>query len=119
MHLLRGELPKAYELAEQLLQLAQEAHDPALQAQALHALGSSSYWMGRFLPAIEHLGKATALYNPEGNLPLMFQHGAGDARVRRLSYQAVVLWHLGYPDQALNGETKRSRWLNGCPIPSV
>jgi predicted ATPase len=57
--------------------------------------------MGRFLPAIEHLDKAATLYNPEGNLPFMFQHGGGDARVRRLSYQAVVLWYLGYPDQAL------------------
>jgi predicted ATPase len=57
--------------------------------------------MGRFLPAIEHLDKATALYNPEGNMPLMSQHGGGDARIRRLSYQALVLWHLGYPDQAL------------------
>jgi predicted ATPase len=31
----------------------------------------------------------------------MFQHGGADARVRRLSYQAMALWQLGYPDQAL------------------
>jgi predicted ATPase len=84
-HLLRGELQTAYELAERLLQLAQEAHDPALQAQALHAVGSSSHWMGKFLPAMEYLEKATALYNPEGDLPLMFQQGGADVRVRRLS----------------------------------
>jgi predicted ATPase len=100
-HLLRGELPRAYELAERVLRLAQEAHDPALLGQAQHALGSNSYWMGRFVPAIEHLQKATSLYDPEGNLPLMIQYGGADARVRSLSYQAMALWQLGYPDQAL------------------
>jgi class 3 adenylate cyclase/predicted ATPase len=100
-HLLRGELQTAYELAEQLLRLAQGAHHPALQAQARYASGSCSYWMGKFLSAKEHLDKATALYNPEGNLPLMFQYAGADARVRRLSYQAMVLWQLGYPDQAI------------------
>jgi class 3 adenylate cyclase/predicted ATPase len=100
-HLLRGELPRAYELAERLLRLAQEEHNPALLGQAQHALGSTSYWMGRFVPAIEHLQKATSLYDPEGKLPLMIQYGGADAWVRCLSYQAMALWQLGYPDQAL------------------
>jgi predicted ATPase len=99
--MLRGELPRAYELAERLLRLAQEAQDPALLGQAQHALGSNSYWMGRFLPAMERLENATASYVPEGDLPLMLQHGGADARVRTVSYQALALWQLGYPDQAL------------------
>jgi adenylate cyclase len=98
---MRGEPQKAYELAERLLHLAQDAHDTALQAQALHALGSSSYWMGKFLAAMEHIEKATALYHPEGNLPFMFQYGGADVRVRRLCYQAMALCQLGYLDQAL------------------
>jgi predicted ATPase len=101
VHLLRGELPAAYELAERTLRLAQEAHDPTLLGQARQALGSTSYWMGRFLPAMEHLENATTSYVSEGNLPHMLQFGGADARVRTVSYAALTLWQLGYPNQAL------------------
>jgi predicted ATPase len=57
--------------------------------------------MGKFLPAMEHLENAIALYDAKGNLPVMLQYGGADARVRSLSYQAMALWQLGYPDQAL------------------
>ena len=50
---------------------------------------------------MKHLENAIALYVPEGNLPLMFQYGGADARVRSLSYRLLTLWQLGYPDQAL------------------
>ena len=46
VYYLRGELPKAYELAEQLLRRAQSAHAPALSLFAHHALGCTSFSMG-------------------------------------------------------------------------
>ena len=101
MHLLRGELRRAYEVAERLLRLAQSAHDPALLLYARHALGSTSYWMGKFLPAREHFENAVALYDPEHHRPLTFRYGGVDAEVCSLSYVALTLWQLGYPDQAL------------------
>ena len=101
VHLLRGELRRAYELAEQLLRLAQSAHDPALLMYAQVALGTTSYWMGEFLPAREHLENAITLYDPERHRPLIFRYGGADAGVRCLSYAAWTLWQLGYPDQAL------------------
>jgi len=55
MHLLRGEVRMSYELAEQLLRLAESAQDRALLNQAQHAFGSTSFWMGKFLAAREHL----------------------------------------------------------------
>ena len=101
MHLLRGELRRAYELAEQLLRRAQSARDPALLLYAQSALGNTSFWMGEFLPAREHLEMAIALYDPERHRPLAFRYGGVDAGVRCLSYAALTLWQLGYPDQAL------------------
>jgi class 3 adenylate cyclase/predicted ATPase len=101
MYLLRGELRTAYELAERLLRRAQSAHDPALLLYAHDALGQTSYWMGEFPPAREHLENATTLYDPERHRPLAFLYGGADAGVARLSYAALTLWHLGYPDQAL------------------
>jgi predicted ATPase len=101
MHLLRGELRKAYELGEQLLRLVQSTHDPALLLYARFALGNTSYWMGEFLPAREHYEIAITLYDPERHRPLAFRYGGADARVYCLSNAAITLWHLGYPDQAL------------------
>jgi predicted ATPase len=100
VHVARGELRSAYELAEQLLRRAQSAHDPALLIYAQMARGATLYWMGEFLPAREHLENAITLYDPERHR-LAFRYGAADAAVRCLSYAAWTLWQLGYPDQAL------------------
>ena len=89
MHLLRGELRKAYELAEQLLRRAQSAHDPALLLYAHIALGNTSYWMGEFLPAREHLEMAITLYDPERHRPLTFRYGGVDAGVACLSLRRM------------------------------
>jgi predicted ATPase len=99
MHTLRGELRTAYQLSEQLLRLAQSTHEPALLLYARHSIGVTSYWMGEFLQAREHLEMAITLYDPER--PLAFRYGGRDAGVNCLSYAAWTLWHLGYPDQAL------------------
>ena len=87
-------------LPEQLLRRAQSAHDPVLMIYAQMGWGLTSYWMGEFLPAREHLEMATTLYDPERHRSLAFRYGF-DAGVTRLSYAAWTLWQLGYPDQAL------------------
>jgi len=101
MYLLRAELRRAYELAEQLLRRAQGAHDPTLLTYAQLARGTTSYFMGEFLPAREHLENAITLYDPERHRPLILRYGGFDAGVRCLSHGAWTLWQLGYPEQAL------------------
>jgi predicted ATPase len=99
MHLLRGELRKAFELAEQLLRLAQSSHDPVLPLYAEWAWGATSYFIGEFSVASEHLENAISLYDP--GQPLTLRYGGADARVRCMSMAAWTRWQLGYPDQAL------------------
>jgi predicted ATPase/class 3 adenylate cyclase len=101
IHFVRGELRKAYELAEQLLRRAQSAHDPVLVIYAQMGWGLTSYWMGEFLSAREHLENAITLYDPERHGSLIFRYGGTDAGVVCLYFAALTLWHLGYPDQAL------------------
>jgi predicted ATPase len=101
VYLLQGELRKAYTLAEQLLRRAQGTHDRALLTYARTALGETLYWMGEFLPAGEHLEMAVTLYDRERHQPLTFRYGGADAGVNSLSYAAVTLWQLGYPERAL------------------
>jgi predicted ATPase len=100
-HLLRGEIRLACELGERLLGRAQRTRDPAGLMHGHLALGISSYWMGEFLPAREHLENAISLYDPERHRLLTFSYLGLDARVRCLSSEALTLWQLGYPDQAL------------------
>jgi predicted ATPase len=51
VYYLRGELPKAYELAELLLRRAHSAQDPTLLLYAHLALGCTSFSMGEWLLA--------------------------------------------------------------------
>ena len=101
MHLVRGELRRAYELAEQLLRLAQSAHDPALLMYAQLALGNTSYWMGEFLPP----GNISKSRSPSMILSAIGRSPSAMAGLMPgyvcLSYAAWTLWQLGYPDQAL------------------
>jgi predicted ATPase len=100
-YLLGGELRKAYELTEELLRRAEGAHDPALLTYAQVARGTTSYWKGEFPSTRANLENAFTLYDPERHRPLIFRYGGPDTGVRCLSYAALTLWHLGYPDQAL------------------
>jgi predicted ATPase len=101
VHLLRGDVRKAYELFQQLLRLAPNVDDPAPLAQVRHALGATSYWMGEYSFAREHLENAIILYDPEPHGPLIFRYIGVDGPVRSRSYLAMALWQLGYPEQAL------------------
>src|SRR5262249_49340236 len=53
-YLSRARLPKARELGEQCLALAQRVHDPALLQEAHQMLGSSLLYIGELLAAREH-----------------------------------------------------------------
>jgi len=100
-YLLRGELRRAFELAEQLLRKAQSANDPMLTVYAQMAWGAPAYWMGEFREAREHLESALPLYDPDRHRPLIFRYTGTDAGIVCLTHAAWALWQLGYPDQAL------------------
>jgi class 3 adenylate cyclase/predicted ATPase len=101
MQLARGKVRTADQLAEQLLRRAQSAHDPAGLIPGYAALGSTSFWLGEFLRAKEHLETAITLYDPERHGTFAFRSGVADPKVCCLSYAALTLWNVGYPDQAL------------------
>ena len=96
VRLVRSELRTAYRLAEQLLRRAQSAHEPGLAMTAHSALGNTSFWMGKLLLAREHVEKAISLLGRERHWSLGL-----DGEVAFLSYAAITLWALGYPDQAI------------------
>jgi len=99
-HLLRAELQTARELGEQLFSLAQRVHDPALFSEAYWAQGVTLWILGEFAPAREHFEHGIVLYDPQQHRSHAFLYGL-DSGVGCLIQGALVLWFLGYPEQAL------------------
>jgi predicted ATPase len=74
--------------------------DPALLVEAYFALGTVLFAVGEFALAQEHIEQGLTLYDPQRHRSHAFLYGS-DPAVGCLSYAALVLWFLGYPDQAL------------------
>ena len=98
-YLARAEWRVARELGEQLLSLAQRTQDPPLLLLAHRVLGQTLAFLGEFASARSHLAQALTFYDPQQHRPLAFLYGQ-DQGVICHSWAALVLWLLGYPDQA-------------------
>jgi class 3 adenylate cyclase/predicted ATPase len=90
----------ARELGVQLLALAQSLQYPLFLLGAHEALGTTLLWLGEFAPARAHLEQGIALYDPQKRRSNAFR-AVQDPGVDCLSFTALALWYLGYPDQAL------------------
>jgi tetratricopeptide (TPR) repeat protein len=99
---IRAEYQAEYAIAEQLLDLAQRQHDPALLLGAHLELGQTLYHVGDFALARIHLEQGIALSASLRHAP---SHSTpGSTRNLGVSCHALVariLWVLGYPDQAV------------------
>jgi class 3 adenylate cyclase/predicted ATPase len=96
----RPQLHTARELGDTLLGLAQQAHDPALAVIAHQALGWTWCCLGALRAARTHLEEGITRYTPDQRRARGFRIGQ-DPGVACRSYTALVLWLLGYPEQAL------------------
>jgi class 3 adenylate cyclase/predicted ATPase len=99
-YLVGGKHRQACDQAEQFLHLAQRQEDVAPLVGAHRALGASLYYMGEVAQAREHFVRSVALYDPQQHRTLAFRY-SHDLGVAALVNDALALWMLGYPDQAL------------------
>ena len=90
----------ASELGEQLLSLAESQHDTTCLIAAHWALGSTLFVLGEPTAARARVEQSLALYNLREHRPLAFVYGH-DPGMSSLSFAALALWQLDYPDQAL------------------
>jgi class 3 adenylate cyclase/tetratricopeptide (TPR) repeat protein len=95
-----GGLQNARELGEQLLELAQNMQSRTFLTQAHTMLGHTLCCLGEFASAREHLEQAMALYDPQQHRTHILLSGLDPGVFCRCA-GAWSLWHLGYPDQAL------------------
>jgi predicted ATPase len=100
-HMGRGELGLAQRLNEDLLRLSRRRNDSAGLVLGHLSSGRDLMLVGRFASSRSHLEDGIALYNPIFHRSLGQQAGSGDPHVNSQAYSAIVLFCLGYPDQAL------------------
>jgi predicted ATPase len=98
-HLIRGELQPAFELAQQLVSLAESVQDSALLVEAHLAQGNSLFLFGKLTPALEYTERAIALYDPQKHHVHAFVYGL-DPGVFCLARTAWLLELLGHSNQA-------------------
>jgi predicted ATPase len=80
--------------------VAERLRDPELLAYGNFTFGNDLLWVGNLVAARTHLERAIALYDPQWGGPATARRGFNCASLS-LAFLGRVLWHLGYPDQAL------------------
>ena len=101
-HLVRGEYAAAGEMIEKLQCLSECMPGSEQFLPAQQALGLTAFRLGAFADARAHLERAVDIYDPSVHGPENAQGMMGqDPGVTSLAVLAWMLWHLGYPDQAL------------------
>ena len=114
---LRPSLGEARGLAEYLRKTADGVGNQVYLVLAHEALGFSLFAQGDFAAAHAELERSISLWNPN-NAAAYLDLSAQDPRVHVQSYDAMVLWCLGFPDQALRlcAEARRNADRSQLPF---
>jgi predicted ATPase len=107
--LLRCELSRCKDLAMQMFDLARGQSDQIVLLQAHNVLQQPLLHLGELVDARRHQEQGLVLYDPTKHGTLTMVYGE-DPGISFLTYAAVTLWCLGYPDRALRS-VQAARWL--------
>jgi class 3 adenylate cyclase/predicted ATPase len=99
-HAHRGELDMAHRLDEDLLRLSRQRNVSAGLVLGHNSSGLDLFFVGRFASSRSHLEAALALYDPISHHSLVRQIGI-HPHVNSQACSGIVLFCLGFPDQAL------------------
>jgi class 3 adenylate cyclase/predicted ATPase len=104
-HNVRGELQRAHDVAERLVVLADAQGAPLRRALARRALGTTLFFLGRFVDATAALDEGIAIDDAvagweehRSDLVLYTERASVAGRL----YSAWALWFLGFPDRAVH-----------------
>jgi len=96
----RGEFDLALRLDQDLLRLSRQRYDSAGLVLGHYSSGRNLLWTGRLAASRTHLEEVLALYDPISHRSLIHQAG-DDPHVNSQAVFGIVLFCLGFPDQAL------------------
>src|SRR5215831_15462643 len=118
-HLVQAQLRLAGELCQQYCDLAADHHDPTLRQEGALDLGLIAFYRGDLGTAWAQLEHWRHLGAPPRRSHLFIPHEDASG-VRHSFYGAMVLWALGYADQAQQwGQDELARAQQGEPTPTL
>ena len=107
--IVRGETRAAERLAEQCRVLTEHGRRPADRLLAHRAMGAALMQLGALREARVEFEQISALYDPQRDRSLAARC-VTDPRASGLSFLAIVLWIMGYPEQAQRTAGGASRY---------
>lgn len=101
LHEFRGEYERSKELMEQRLELLSRTdEDPHQVVETYELLSCSTFHQGMFAASLEHVDQGLEMFDfTTLPVPVSRFHGE-DPGISCLTWRALNLWFLGYPDQA-------------------
>jgi DNA-binding SARP family transcriptional activator/predicted ATPase len=99
-HIVRGDLETARGLAQQLIEFGSAEQNPAAAAAGDFTLGCTLFHLGQLELSHRQMDRTISMYDGSSHAVLSVFAGP-DVGVFSRSYLAHLLWHRGFPDQAL------------------
>ena len=99
--IVRGDLRLCVDLAADGMALAERLNDPGVLMEALFMPGVTRFYRAEFAGSRDCHEKALAAYDDRERTKFWTTYTGHNAGVTHRCYLALALWHLGFPDQAL------------------
>jgi class 3 adenylate cyclase/tetratricopeptide (TPR) repeat protein len=99
--IVRADLRLCVDLAADGMALADRLNDPGIRMEALFMPGATKFYRAEFAGARACHEKALAAFDDLERTKFWTAYTGHNASVTHRCYLALVLWHLGYPDQAI------------------
>jgi len=100
-HVVRGDFKLCMDLAAEAIQFVGALNDPGMMMEALFLQGLTMLYRGDFAGARDRCSLAVADFDDRKRTKFWAAHTGQDSGATHRCYLALALWHLGYPDQAL------------------
>jgi tetratricopeptide (TPR) repeat protein len=100
-HVVRGDFKLCVDLAAEALQFVGALDDPGMMMGALFLQGLTMFYRGDFAGARDRCSLALADFDDRKRTKYWAARTGEDSGVTHRCYLALALWHLGYPDRAL------------------
>jgi predicted ATPase/class 3 adenylate cyclase len=100
-YIVRADMAKAQTLVNELQQLAGRSKTQHFLQEAQRALGTTQFWRGDLLSALENLQLTSDQQTKATNTPSHLVSYSQDTQVAAYANASCVLWLLGQPKQAI------------------
>jgi predicted ATPase/energy-coupling factor transporter ATP-binding protein EcfA2 len=100
-HVVRGDFRLCADLAEEAMAFGERLNDPGILMEALFLRGLAMLYRGDFSGAHKWCERSITKYDDRARTAYWAKLIGEDAGVTNRCYLALALWHLGYPERAL------------------